>query len=514
MKRLIALTLVGVVAVAGLATLSALNAWSAQAAVAEIDSLGKVRVDAAEIRRFMVGMSNNMRGYLLDTSKTDEIAKKDENDEGLVAAVERINAATTDAKLLELTKAIGEFDEAELHPRETRIMATAPKSVAEARRLYFDDYLPARERQEAIVNELEQTAIALSEARLAGARASTSRAAVTAIVAGALVVLMLVWSAWSTVAVSRRLANVYVTLSDTADNVLRTAREVSRSSQSLSQGATEQAASIEETSASMEEMASMTRKNAENSGAAASLMGAVDEKVQASNRSLDEMVKSMASIQDASREVARIIKTIDEIAFQTNILALNAAVEAARAGEAGMGFAVVADEVRTLAQRSAQAARDTAGLIDASMAKTEAGATAVGQVATAIGAITESVSRVKALVVEVSEASHQQSQGIDQVSQAVAQMEKVTQTTAATAEESAASGVELTSQAERTQGLVSQLEALVGSQGSAAPSASSAKAEGAGARLLKMPSRIVSSGRAAPAAHDESEPGTGTFGQF
>jgi methyl-accepting chemotaxis protein/methyl-accepting chemotaxis protein-1 (serine sensor receptor) len=176
------------------------------------------------------------------------------------------------------------------------------------------------------------------------------------------------------------------------------------------------------------------------------------------------MITSMTAIQESSRQVAKIIKTIDEIAFQTNILALNAAVEAARAGEAGMGFAVVADEVRNLAQRSAQAARDTAGMIDQSIARTEAGSEKVTQVAHAIGAITESVTQVKGLVDEVSMASRQQSQGIDQVSQAIAQMEKVTQNTAATAEESAAASEELSAVADSATDVVSRLESLVGGQ--------------------------------------------------
>jgi methyl-accepting chemotaxis protein/methyl-accepting chemotaxis protein-1 (serine sensor receptor) len=188
----------------------------------------------------------------------------------------------------------------------------------------------------------------------------------------------------------------------------------------------------------------------------------VDARVQESNRALGDMVTSMASIQESSQKVAKIIKTIDEIAFQTNILALNAAVEAARAGEAGMGFAVVADEVRNLAQRSAQAARDTASLIEESIDKTQSGNAKVGQVAQSISAITESVTQVKGLVEEVSVASHQQSQGLDQVSQAIAQMEKVTQTTAATAEEAAASGEELSAQAEVSMNIVGRLDLLVG----------------------------------------------------
>src|SRR5262249_17494346 len=154
---------------------------------------------------------------------------------------------------------------------------------------------------------------------------------------------------------------------------------VAQSAQSLSHGATEQAASLEETSASMEEMASMTRQNAEHSETAARLMSEVDERVRHSNTLLGDMVGSMNAIRDSSRHVAKIIKTIDEIAFQTNILALNAAVEAARAGEAGMGFSVVAEEVRNLAQRSAEAARDTARMIEKSISTADTGHTKVTQ---------------------------------------------------------------------------------------------------------------------------------------
>jgi hypothetical protein len=250
-------------------------------------------------------------------------------------------------------------------------------------------------------------------------------------------------------------------LADGAQQVAAAANQVSTSSQSLSQGATEQAASLEETSASMEEMASMTRTNAENSHDAASLMSDMVTQVHESESSLGEMVASMEAIQASSQKVSKIIKTIDEIAFQTNILALNAAVEAARAGEAGMGFAVVADEVRSLAQRSAQAAKDTAALIEESMAKSQAGAVKVEQVTGAIRGITTSVDKVKELIEHVSVASRQQAQGIDQVSHAIAQMEKVTQTTAATAEESAAASEALNAQAERALVVVETLKGLV-----------------------------------------------------
>jgi methyl-accepting chemotaxis protein len=310
-----------------------------------------------------------------------------------------------------------------------------------------------------------------------------------------------------------------------AQQVVAAAAQVMSSSQSLSQGASEQAASLEQTSASMEEMASMTRQNAENSQQAASLMAEVDKRVNESNRALGHMVSSMTSIRDSSAKVARIIKTIDEIAFQTNILALNAAVEAARAGEAGMGFAVVADEVRNLAQRSAQAAKDTAALIEESSANASQGSTTVGHVAEAITAITASVSQVKGLVDEVSVASRQQAQGIDQVTQALAQMEKVTQVTAATAEESAAASEELNAQAETAMVVVGKVEKMVRAESAAevppVEPAAPVQAPVAGrARVASMTPRAPRPGGPArrpsrPKTAEEQIPlGTGTYGKF
>ncbi len=173
--------------------------------------------------------------------------------------------------------------------------------------------------------------------------------------------------------ITLQLGRLSATLLEASERLTETAAQVTASSQTLAQGASEQAAALEETSGSMEEMASMTRRNAENSQSAAQVMSQVEGRVRESDVVLADMVASMAAIQTSSRKVSKIIKTIDEIAFQTNILALNAAVEAARAGEAGLGFAVVADEVRSLAQRSAQAARDTSALIEESMATTLSG---------------------------------------------------------------------------------------------------------------------------------------------
>ncbi|MGE3958723.1 MAG: methyl-accepting chemotaxis protein [Vicinamibacterales bacterium] len=316
--------------------------------------------------------------------------------------------------------------------------------------------------------------------------------------------------------VATRLNEAVVSLNEGAQQVVSAANQVAGSAQSLSQGATEQAASLEETSASMEEMASMTRRNSENTRQAVALVTDVHAKVNDSQAALGDMVQSMSAIQESSQKVSKIIKTIDEIAFQTNILALNAAVEAARAGEAGMGFAVVADEVRSLAQRSAQAAKDTAGLIEESIIKAQAGSLKVEQVTSAIGGITASVNRVKGLVDEVSEASHQQTQGIDQVASALSQMEKVTQGTAATAEESAAASEELSAQANTTMEVVGQLRKLVGVDAVgatiAAPRRRSAKATG---NVVPLP-RKQAARVAEPVTNEDLFPleKTGTFGNF
>ncbi len=233
------------------------------------------------------------------------------------------------------------------------------------------------------------------------------------------------------------LKNLAARMSDSAEKVSGAASLVSSSSQSLASGASQQAASLEETSASTEEITSITRKNADHALQVAGLMQQSADGAVAVNQSLDRMGEQMREIGNSSNKIARIIKVIDEIAFQTNILALNAAVEAARAGEAGLGFAVVADEVRNLAQRCAQAARDTAGLIEDSIVTSRDGNARLDQMATNVRGMTESATEVKSLVDEVNMGSQEQARGMEQISRAIIQMEQVTQRTAASAEESA-----------------------------------------------------------------------------
>jgi methyl-accepting chemotaxis protein len=260
---------------------------------------------------------------------------------------------------------------------------------------------------------------------------------------------------------NKMLHTVAYTLEDGANQVVSAAGQVASSGQSLAEGASEQAASIEETSSSLEEMSSMTRRNADNSQKANDLARQARASAERGSEDMVKMTSAMNGLKTASDDIAKIIKTIDEIAFQTNILALNAAVEAARAGEAGMGFAVVAEEVRSLAQRSAQAAKETAEKIAGTIEKTTQGVEISRKVADALVDIVKRAREVDQLVSEVAGASGEQSQGINQINTAVTQMDKVTQGNAANAEESAAAAQELNAQAEAMKNAVNDLLALV-----------------------------------------------------
>ena len=268
-----------------------------------------------------------------------------------------------------------------------------------------------------------------------------------------------------TSSVTRPLNSVIGGLTKASEEVASAAGQVSSSSQSLAEGTSEQAASVEETSSSLEEMSSMTRQNADNANEANLLVKDAGDRVGSANQSMEALTASMKEISVASEETSKIIKTIDEIAFQTNLLALNAAVEAARAGEAGAGFAVVADEVRNLAMRAAEAARNTAELIEGTVKKVTDGSGLVTKSYDSFKMVVESVSKAGELVAEISAASNEQATGIEQVNKAVNEMDKVIQLNAANAEESAGASEEMNAQAEQMKHMVNELINLVGKNG-------------------------------------------------
>ncbi len=267
---------------------------------------------------------------------------------------------------------------------------------------------------------------------------------------------------------TRQLGRLAQTLGLSASEVAAASAQFVQTSQSLASASSEQAASLEETSSSLEELSSMTRRNADSANSAKELANQARTAADAGAADMTEMSRAMDAIKASSDNIAKIIKTIDEIAFQTNILALNAAVEAARAGESGAGFAVVADEVRSLAQRSAQAARETAEKIADSLAKSERGVALNRKVSDGLQEIVGKVRKVDELIAEIASASAEQNQGIAQINGAVSQMDKVTQTTAGTAEESAAASEELNAQAKVLNATVEELRQLAGSRPEAA----------------------------------------------
>jgi methyl-accepting chemotaxis protein len=274
-------------------------------------------------------------------------------------------------------------------------------------------------------------------------------------------VLGIGYSVVSIRSVVRKLKNVIQGISEGAAEVSTAATQVSASSQSLARGASEQASTIEETSSSLEEMATMTKQNADHASEADGLMQTSKLMVESANKSMTNLKRSMERISEASDETGKIIKAIDEIAFQTNLLALNAAVEAARAGQAGAGFAVVADEVRNLALRAAEAARNTAGMIEETIKRVKDGRQLVDTTNETFEKVAESATAVSGLVADIAAASREQAQGIEQLNKAVAEMDKVVQQTAAGAEESAGASEEMNAQADQMKAFVQELNFLV-----------------------------------------------------
>jgi methyl-accepting chemotaxis protein len=361
---------------------------------------------------------------------------------------------------------------------ETFIKLIDDGKATEAEALMANDYYPAFEEysnQAAVVFNFNAKNGGAVSNEIAANTISTVQViivvTVAAVVFGMTVGLFIIG------AINKALTSITHALDSGAAQTTSAAGQVASASQSLAEGASEQAASLEETSASLEEISSMTKRNAESSRQAKELSNHTRKAAEEGASGMAEMGNAMNAIKESSAAIAKIVKSIDEIAFQTNILALNAAVEAARAGEAGAGFAVVAEEVRSLAQRSAQSAGETASKIADAIACSERGVEISAKVAASCGEIVAKARQVDELVGEIAAASTEQSEGIGHVATAVAEMDKVTQSTAANAEESASAAEELNAQAQSVRESVTTLRQLVEGGVEATPAESPALVE-------------------------------------
>ncbi len=369
----------------------------------------------------------------------------------------------------ELSKLISQIDSPHmsLHSSAQKILNHKKAGNEEAAgKVYINETLPALKSTRDILNQIRgrYETIAVETAGNAAkdmeGNANRSRI-IIAVVSIISLIIGLTMSFILSRQIVKQLQGIIKKLNESSEQVASASSQLSASSQQLAEGSSEQAASIEETSSTLEEASSMIKQNSENTKQAAVLAGQTKASADKGNTEMQDMMESMTEIKKSSDQIAKIIKVIDEIAFQTNILALNAAVEAARAGDAGMGFAVVAEEVRNLAQRSAQAAKDTAAIIESNIEMSEKGVGISKMVAESLGEITLQAKKVNELMDEIAAASQEQTQGIMQINKAIVQMEKVTQQNAANAEESATASQQLNGQAANMKNVVRELTKLV-----------------------------------------------------
>jgi len=337
------------------------------------------------------------------------------------------------------------------------------QTLMEQQKVALDQMIGAAGQVEQLCKQTRVDQKNLMYARITTSNQVTLVGTVAAIVIGLLLAIFIARG------ITYSLKEVIHGINEGSDQMVSAANQVSSSSQSLAEGASEQAANIEETSANLEKMSSMANMNADHALKADELMNNTGQEVKKASGAMSDLHVSIKDIAQASEETQKIIKTIDEIAFQTNLLALNAAVEAARAGESGAGFAVVADEVRNLAMRSADAARNTADLIEGTVSKVNVGKDLVEKTGSVFESVSASTSKVVDIVGEITVSSRRQAQSIEEVNSAVIEMDKVVQSNAAGAEQSASASEEMSAQAKQLKSLVKNLAALAGDVGGTTP---------------------------------------------
>jgi methyl-accepting chemotaxis protein len=458
------LIIVGVISVSSLSKLKKQAADISENAMPSVDEISEITFNMYRgyVRTVMASGETKVEARDKNLAQAAEAVAKvaelqDEYEKTILIAEDRANFEAFKKRRADYAEARGQLV----------AMIKADKSIEEKNTFLQETLDPSfsayRDQAKVILDWNNKDGLTHCTAMQASAQRTTMIVSIVAVVSTLLAVFLGVVIIRGINGVLKLVSN---SLNDGAHQVVSAASQVSASSQTLSEGSSEQASSLEETSSSLEEMSSMIKRNSEHALKANDLAKEARTAADKGVGDMQTMATAMEAIKVSSDDIAKIIKTIDEIAFQTNILALNAAVEAARAGEAGMGFAVVADEVRNLAQRCAQAAKETAAKIEGAIAKSGQGVEITGKVATALNEIVTKVRQVDELVTEVAGASREQTQSITQINSAVGQMDKVTQGNAATAEECAAAAEELNAQAETMNRSVSELLRLVDGQGS------------------------------------------------